>query len=174
MSIFHFFRKNSHNANNFCCDKVDYYWDIAIETFCKIHNKEMSNFDPENLNEDEENIIWEYAGNHIAFFLIWAFQNQIGDEEMFEEEELQLLRREEISGTEFVMEYCDGKFYSDLIKATYRSFLEDYYMRKYMQDYSAFVENELEGIVFGIRFSWEIYHKFAPVLDRAYSEYVHI
>lgn len=61
----------------------------------------MSNFDSENLNEDEENIVWEYAGNHIAFFLIWAFQNQIGDEEMFEEEELQLLRRDKRNGVRY-------------------------------------------------------------------------
>ena len=174
MSILDFIRKNSRRDNIFYCDKVDNYWDNALEAYCKIHNIEITNLDTENMNEDEENLIWEYAGNHIAFFLIWAIQNQICDEETFEEEEIQLLKKEEISGTEFIMDYCDGKFYRELIKAPYRFFLDDFYMKKYLHDYSAFVENELEGLVFGIRFSWEIYHKFAPVLDRVYAGYGHI
>ena len=29
----------------------------------------------------------------------------------------------------------------------------------------------MNEVVLGTRFSWELYHQFAPVLDRVYEEY---
>lgn len=47
----------------FNSDKADYHWESAVDEYRKMYKREMS-----DLDETEENIIWEYAGNHIAFF----------------------------------------------------------------------------------------------------------
>ena len=171
MSTLELFKSEKQKENTFCCDKVEYYWDSAMEVYCKSHNMKVSDLNPENMDENEESLIMEYAGNHIAFFLIWILRNHFCDEEMFEEEEIELLKDEKIDGTDFIMKYCDGKFYRMLMKTPILDFVDNYYMNKYFQDYSTFIENEIKGVVFGVRFSWEVYHKFSPVLDRAYVEY---
>ena len=168
MGIFNFFRKEKSTQDVFISDKADYHWESAVEEYCKIHGKKKADLNFDDMDETEEAVIWEYAGNHIAFFLTWIIQNDFYDAEEFEAEEIQLLKEEEISGMDFLMEYCDGKFVRQFMNAEILDFVDSYYDTDYFEDYCSFIEEEIKGTVLGITFSWDIYHRFAPVLNQAY------
>lgn len=107
----------------------------------------------------------------LLFFLTWIIQNDFYNKDIFETEEIQLLKDEKISGTDFLMDHCDGKLVRQFINAEALDFIDYYYENKYFDDYCAFVEGEIKGTVLGIRFSWDMYHQFKPILDNAYKEY---
>lgn len=128
--------------------------------------------DFENLDECEENVIWEYAGNHIAFFLVWLIQSGFYNQESFDEEEINQLKDEKINGMDFLINSCDGKLLKSFMDKRILGFVDEYYENQYFNDYCIFIERDIKGIVLGTRFSWEIYHKFKPIIDNAYKEYL--
>lgn len=157
--------------NIFSGDRVDFYWESAVDEYCRIYNKKKQDINHRNISENEENIIWEYAGNHIAFFLTWIIKNGFCNDELADEENINLLMDERISGTDFLINSCDGKLLRSYISNTIVDFVDIYYDNRYFDDYCLFIERDIKGVVLGTRFSWEIYHKFEAVIDNAYKEY---
>lgn len=167
--IFKFFNKKEKSVKSeFTSDKADWHWESAVEEYCKIHKVDL---DFDNLDEDVENIIWEYAGNHIACFLVWIIQRDFYNPEMFEAKDIQLIKDEKITGTEFLMDYCDGKFFREFMSEDILAFVDSYYDTKYISDYCFFVEHIIKGTVYGMRFSWDACHQLELFMDGAYKAY---
>lgn len=172
MGIFGIFKKKTEEQKpQFSHDKVEWQWESALEEYCNRNGVKEEELNLDELEEEVETTIWEYAGNHIAFFMIWLIQNDFFNTEFYEEE-LELIKDEKIGGVDFLMNYCDGVIARDLMKDEILNFVDDYYERdnRYFEDYCTFME-EINEVVLGTRFSWELYHRFALVLDRAYRAY---
>lgn len=166
-----FFKKEKSEQNIFTGDRSDYHWKKAADEYCKINERKRRNLSLSNVDEPGDSIIWEYAGNHIAFFLAWIVQNSFYNEEIFGEEEIKLLQNEKISGTDFLSDYCDNRLDREFMSREILDFVDYYYEKNYFHDYCNFIEKEMKETVLAIRFSWDMYHQFVPVLNYAYREY---
>lgn len=175
MGLFSFFKKQNEEeeVQKFVHDKAEYQWESALEEYCNQQGIEEDELDLDALDEEVENIIWEYAGNHIAFFLIWLIQHDFFHAEEYEEEDIALVKNEKIGGVEFLMNYCDGVLSRIFLKEEILGFMDDYYEKdnRYFHDYCSFIEEVAGETVLGVRFSWMLYHQFAPTLDKAYQNY---
>lgn len=84
---------------------------------------------------------WHYGGDfpeelpekngatHTGMFICWCAENNLISEELKEdtEEELQKLRRRELTGAEFIMDMMDGKFSEHDLNMIGNAFAQDYY-----------------------------------------------
>ena len=170
--MFDFFGKKKKQIQHFSHDKAEYQWESAVETYCEINETDQADIDFDNLDEKTENILWEYAGNHIAYFMVWLIRHDFFVAEDLEEE-IKLVKSEKMSGVSFLMDCCDGTFARDMVKDEVVGFVDSYYESPgtYLGDYCDFIEGELKGEVFGTRFLWEEYHQFEGTIDKAYREY---
>ncbi|WP_310601533.1 DUF7832 domain-containing protein [Anaerosporobacter sp.] len=166
-------KKQEHNNENernkkFEYDKSEWYWDSASERFCEEQNKTQ-----EELTDEDNARIWEYAGNHIAFFVTWLIENDFyfGDGEDFFKEDLKLVKERKMTGKEFLTDNCDEVLSRGDICEEVLEFVDRYYIDKYMADYSDFVEEKIKKSVYGIAFSWEDYDGVRKVIDDAYREH---
>ncbi|KPH13598.1 hypothetical protein [Chryseobacterium sp. ERMR1:04] len=85
---------------------------------------------------------WHYGGDfpeglpskngatHTGMFLNWCIHNDLHSEEMKEDfkDEIESLKRREITGAEFLLEVCDGKFTEHELNDLGNSFAKDYYV----------------------------------------------
>ncbi|AZA53872.1 hypothetical protein [Chryseobacterium sp. G0201] len=85
---------------------------------------------------------WHYGGDfpeglpskngatHTGMFLNWCIHNDLHSEEMKEDfkDEIESLKRREITGAEFLLEVCDGKFTEYELNDLGNSFAKDYYV----------------------------------------------
>ena len=69
------------------------------------------------------------GATHTGMFLNWSINNDFISEEFKEdhEEEIQSLKRREITGAEFIMDFMDGKFSEYDLNETGNAFAHDYY-----------------------------------------------
>ncbi len=168
-----FKKKDKEKEHVFVHDKAEYQWESAVEEYCALHGIAEEELDFDELDEETETVIWEFAGNHIAFFLIWLIQNDFYKAEEIDEEGLRLIKEERIGGVDFLMNYCDGVLPSIFMKDEILDFVDEYYEGNgYFRDYCKFIEEEMRETVLRVRFSWEMYHQFAPVIDNAYQAFI--
>ena len=69
------------------------------------------------------------GATHTGMFLNWCINNDFISEEFKEdhEEEIQSLKRREITGAEFIVDFMDGKFSEYDLNETGNAFAHDYY-----------------------------------------------
>ena len=69
------------------------------------------------------------GATHTGMFLNWCINNDFISEEFKEdhEEEIQSLKRREITGAEFIIDFMDGKFSEYDLNETGNAFAHDYY-----------------------------------------------
>ena len=173
MGIFGFLKKSKPEAKReikrFEHDKAKYQWNSAAQEYCRQTGRDM-----DALEEVDHEIIWEYAGNHIAYFLTWLIQNgfYVPPEDFPDlAEAAEAVRREELRGVEFLMSCCDGVLSRDELSPEIQDFADWYYEPDYLNSYSYFMEDELHKPALGSEFSWEDYHAIAPMIDAAYQGY---
>lgn len=91
----------------------------------------------DNFPEDQPE---EYGATHIGLFLKWCFiQGWAGALHMREEPDaVHAVIAGRLSGTEFLLTYCDGKLTNESLNAPGNAFAEKYYGDRglYLQDYS--------------------------------------
>lgn len=149
-------------------DRVDYWMDKAMEAYCEMNEKESS-----ELTEKDYEEVQYYAGNHIGFFLAWIIKHDfIGEAHKDEKdkEAVEAVKNEKMSGIEFFIKYCDGKFWDIDVSNEILPFVQDYY-ENYMSDYIGWVLEELCDIPMEFIGTWEDYHSFEHILDEAYQSY---
>lgn len=154
---------------NYCFDKVDYQFETALENYCRIFGKNAD--DPDSLSEEELDEVDLFAGNHIGFFMTWIIKHNF-EGEFFHKEDIETVRNETMSGTEFIIEYCDGKFLGFSVSEEILGFVSDYYENQYLDDYSQWVINSLGKAPLEFIGTWEDYHKFEHIIDNAYNSYL--
>jgi len=79
----------------------------------------------------------EYGGTHIGIFLRWCFlKGWAGELHTTEENEaVDAVIRGEMSGTDFLFSYCDGKFTNEDLTDDGNTFASSYYESDYTGDY---------------------------------------
>ncbi|MBQ5446377.1 MAG: hypothetical protein IIT48_06915 [Lachnospiraceae bacterium] len=149
-------------------DRAEWQYDSARSFYCEKNNK-----NPNDLTNEDENIIWQFAGNHIAFFITWLirrdFLGEIHYEEEFEKNDLESVKKQEKTGMDIFSQYCDMMFTEEDICDEIAPFVEQYYDKRYIRDYSNCIGEEN---VLTTTFSWEDYFKLEPILDQAYKDYL--
>lgn len=148
-------------------DKAEWQYKSAQESYCEKYNK-----NPESLTDEDEKIIWGFAGNHIALFITWLIRNdllgELHHEEDYEEKDLEAVKKQELTGMDIFRDYCDMAFTDEDIREEIVPFIEEYYDKEYLNDYCNSIGNEK---VLSTEFSWEDYFKLEPVLDEAYKKF---
>lgn len=153
-------------AETFTIDRIDYYYEKAFEAYC-----DLKSVSPDKVTEEEQQEIYLYAGNHIGFFLTWVIKHDFIGAEHKGNEAVNKVKEETMTGTEYLIEYCDTKFRSDDVAESLIPFVKEYYETSYFQDYCDWVINELCDMPMEFIGTWEDYHEFEPVIDKAYAEF---
>ena len=174
------------NQIRFSRYKAKWTWDDAAKEYCEIHNTTL-----EELTEQENDIIYDYACGYIAYLLAWMIKHDFCSEEFWQEHsavEIEKIKQEQASPVAFVSAEMDcvvGRedFTEDIVP-----FLDSYYegamlgeLRDkrprterticYDNDYYAVIRNP-EHYFYCINFSWDIYHRLEERLDQRYRYYL--
>lgn len=130
----------------------------------------------------------ENGGIHIGMFLAWALGRGMAGGIHLEEsaEALKRLKRRELTGLEYLLEYCDGKFWDEDLDERGNAFAADYYdgqsafatqYGSYLSDYCE-VFNRLAAeqgreypSIYHVENSWENYDRLKPVLDDRFAQW---
>ena len=149
-------------------DKAEWQYDSARESYCEKYNKNSN-----SLTDEDEEIIWEFAGNHIAFFITWLIRHDfLGDlhyEDDFEGNDLEAVKKQEKTGMDIFKQYCDMAFTDEDVSDEIAPFVEEYYDKDYLQDYIDGIGKEK---VLSTTFLWEDYFKVEPSIDDAYKKFL--
>lgn len=122
----------------------------------------------------------ENGGIHIGMFLAWALGHGMAGEFHREEsaEALKRLKQRELTGLEYLVEYCDGKFWDEDLNERGNAFAADYYdgqsafaaqYGSYLNDYCE-VFNQYPSI-YHVENTWENYDRLQPLLDERYAQW---
>ena len=147
-------------------DKAEWQYDSAMKEYC-----EQTGKTPDTLTDADEKVIWEYAGNHIAFFMTWLIRHdllgEIHHEDEEEESDLQDVKDQKKTGMYILSTYCDMVFTDEDISEEALPFMEDYYEHQYLHDYGEVLREK----VLAAGFSWDDYLKLEPIIDAAYKKF---
>lgn len=145
-------------------DRADWHWDSAEEAYRERTGKQGT------LTEEQEDEIWHYAADHIGLFLRWIIDNnyETTDEDYADPEDCERVRSGEISGVDYLMNNCDGKFWDDDLCEDILPFVKNYYDR-YLKDYTDIVAN---GKCYTLLSGDKEYNKIRPIIDKAYENFI--
>lgn len=131
-------------------DRIDWHWDAITD----------------NVSEDEH---WERAGAHIGYYMEWAYKRGFApnNSETNDIENYQKVVNSEINGVEFLINYCDCKFWEiDLNEEgqKFTSYAYDAYINN--------LERILEHKPYIEKYNQLDLQKVFKYLDKVYEEYV--
>ena len=149
-----------------CFDRLDNDDDKALKAYCQLEKK-----DPNALTDEEQDEVALRACNHIGFFFTWLIRrNFIGELHRERPQVLERVRTGEVSGADFFLSECDGKFWDEDVCPEVLPFVEAYYGKGlYWMAYVNWVLNDLCDLPLEFVGSWEDYLQFEPMLDGAYQ-----
>ena len=160
--------------------KVEWVWDNACKVYCKNNGK-----DPGDLTDEENDEIYELAGNNVALFLTWIIKRGFfvaenfytGDDHSIDKY-VDEVKRKEYTGSDFLCEVCDYKLAGDDFSEEIAGFAGDYFQYDgehlcgdFFKDYETFVTTKLGKELYTVKFSWEEFDAFKPYIDKAYRKY---
>lgn len=148
-------------------DRYDWHYDSAAAAY-----RERNGIAGE-LTDEQADEVCLYAADHIGLFLRWIIENHFEGEES-DPEGCELVRKGEITGAQYLMDYCDGKFWDSDICDEIKPFVAEYYesddkARPY-QYFSDLVEAVGNENVYQIISGDKEYNALKPLIDRAYKE----
>ncbi len=150
-----------------CFDKSEYYFEDAMRDYCELYGKNEA-----DLTDADYEEIMKYAGNHIGFFINWVIRrDRLGSLHTDNTKAMaaaEKVKKGEMLGIDFLMEFCDGRLYPEDMTDETVSFAAKIY-DDYFKIYSEFVINELYDLPFEFIGTWEDYLAFEPILDRLYK-----
>ncbi|MDE6591886.1 MAG: hypothetical protein K2K57_02330 [Oscillospiraceae bacterium] len=150
-----------------CFDKAEYYFEDAMKCYCELYGKNEA-----DLTDTDREEIMKYAGNHIGFFIAWVIRrDRLGSMHRSNPDAMaaaEKVKKGEMLGIDFLMEYCDGRLYPEDMSDETVSFAARFYER-YFRHYSDFVIRKLNDLPLEFIGSWEDYLAFEPTLDRLYK-----
>ncbi len=152
-------------AEPFCADKAKWQWHSAVECYCEQFHKE-----PDQLTDEDEIIVWEFAGNHIAFFLTWLIRHDfLGEIHLNADESpaIEAVKQKTMTGAAFFSQYCDMVLCREDMAQCILPFVDAYYETNYLKDYGDYMQEK----TLSVAFSWEDYAAFEPILEERYAAY---
>ncbi|OXA81073.1 hypothetical protein SAMN05444397_109218 [Flavobacterium aquidurense] len=120
-----------------------------------------------------ENVPLENGGTHIGMYLNWIIENNlIGEIHLTESASLlEDVKAKKITGRDFLIKCCDGKFWAEDLNEIGLKFTEDYYSSdKYFGDYANNLDSNQDSI-YEYENSWENYEKIGFVIDKRFKEW---
>lgn len=148
-------------------DKVDYYYEKALDSYLFLYSKKET-----ELKDEDITMIQQMAGNHIGFFLNWIILHHFeGNLLRQQEAAMKAVCNESMQGVDVLLQYCDGKFNSDDVCEAIRGFVNVYY-DAYMPEYSTWVVEDLCDLPMEFVGTWDDYHEFEHVIDEAYQNWL--
>lgn len=100
-------------------------------------------------NDFPKSLPEENGGTHIGMYLNWIIDNDlIGEIHLIESKNgIEKVKTGEITGRDFLFDYCDGKFWNQELNELGLEFTESYYSsNKYFRDYSNVLAKDLDNI----------------------------
>lgn len=151
----------------FSADKAEWYYEQEMQNYLKTTGKS-----DQDLNDVDNNLIWEYSCNHCAMFFTWAImKGYCGDIHLKDEPEaVEAVKKREMTGTVFFIKYCDCKLGREDFSDKILPFVDAYYSR-YLDDYCGIVQKQPNKKPLGLSFSWEDYKVIEKALDKAYRHW---
>lgn len=144
-------------------DRADWHWDSAEKAYRERTGKQGE------LTEEQQDEVWHYAADHIGLFLRWIIDNgyEGTDEDIVDRNECERVRSGELSGADYLMNNCDGKFWEDDLCEEIIPFVNDYY-EQYLKDYA---EIAAGGKCYTLLSGDKEYNRIRPVIDAAYENF---
>ncbi len=144
-------------------DRVDWHWDSASALYCRKHG-----ISSDDLTQAQIREIDLYAANHIGLFLRWLIENDLvgkgADRKCCEK-----VRNGQMSGAEYLLDCCDGKFWDADVKKDALAFVRFYYGENaYLDDYTQCCTNETDKPVYGVLTGENDYLLLKQNIDRAF------
>lgn len=124
-------------------------------------------------NDFPKNLPEENSGTHIGMYLNWIIDNElIGEFHLTESiDGIERVKSREITGRDFLFDYCDGKFWNEELNETGLEFTENYYSSdKYFGDYAKVLANELDSI-YEVKDNRQNYSLIKEKLDQRFSKW---
>jgi len=112
------------------------------------------------------------AYTHIGMFLGWALINDLAGELHREEwpEEIEAVKKKELSGAEFLIRNCDGKFTDEDLNETGNDFATEFYENEYFDKYLEVADPEDKyETIYHIPDSPEIFDKVTAMISTAFK-----
>ena len=148
-------------------DRIDWHYDSAAEIFCRETGK-TALFDAKagrnELSDEDNDIIYRRAGNHIGLFIMWLVKNDLLDAEEGDPETAEKVRNEEMLGVDYLIDCIDGKLWESDIKEFAADAIEDIY-NDYLNIYAGWYKHADYSTVS----SWEDYRTLAALLDEKFG-----
>ena len=147
-------------------DRADWHWESAEELYRKTHNVTGE------LTEKQEDEIWLFAANHIGLFLKWIIEQDFESDDS-DKEECEKVKKGQMSGTEYLLENCDGKFWDSDIRDDILPFIEFYYeSNDYFNDYCECCLSDPDKPCYGVISDENDYLKLKEKIDEAYKRFL--
>ncbi|RNC86908.1 MAG: hypothetical protein ED556_05655 [Winogradskyella sp.] len=124
-------------------------------------------------NDFPENLPEENGGTHIGMYLNWIIDNNLISEFHLTESKnaIEKVKSGEITGRDFLFDYCDGKFWDEELNEIGIKFTESYYSSdKYFGDYSKVLANDLDSI-YEVKDNRENYKLIKEKLDQRFNKW---
>lgn len=144
-------------------DRCDWHYDSAEKAF-----RERNNINGDLTDEQSEEVCL-YAADHIGLFLKWIIECGFEGEES-DPKGCELVRKGEINGAQYLMDYCDGKFWDVDVSDEIRPFVAWYYE----SDENLYF-NDLESVMTGDFYETisgdTEFNAVKPLIDKAYEKF---
>lgn len=144
-------------------DRYDWHYDSAAKAY-----RERNNITGE-LTDERSDEVCLYASDHIGLFLRWIIENGFEGEES-DPEGCERVRKGEITGAQYLMEYCDGKFWDSDICNEIKPFVAEYYESDkslYFNDLGTLPDYKIYETISDSK----EYNAIKPYIDKAYKEF---
>lgn len=150
-------------------DRADWHWDSTEKLYREQHGITGE------LTEAQQDDIWLLAANHIGMFLKWIIDNGFEGEEA-DEEACDMVREGRMTGTEYLMKYCDSKLWDEDIRTDILPFVKKYYdsanEHGYFDDYGDCCLWDDEHPCYGVISGKAEYERLRQRIDAAYEYYI--
>lgn len=159
--------------------KSKWVWDDATKEYLQLIGKD--NID--DLSEEENDKIYEYASMPAVYFFMWLIDNELMSEGFYQahkEEQISKLKKHEISPVDFFVYDMDCSLIRDDIDSKILPFVDNYFENDNkgyinfnsleLSDYYQCVINNKE-FIFCVDFSWDIYNKIVDKINNAYNNF---
>ena len=115
------------------------------------------------------------ALTHMGFFFSWALSHDLINDfhhEADSAESLQRVSQRQLSGREYVIQFCGSRLTDGDFTDAGNAFVKQYYIKRYFSDYCQAFESTHETI-YHLADNWENADKIASVLDQRFEKWNH-
>lgn len=143
-------------------DNIEWHYDSAKKAYSEA-------FGEYNLELVDIN---RYAAAHIVYFLTWLIMNDALEKTTTHEirSRIENVKNMIESPTDILLECFDGKLLQSDIDPKYIRFVDRYFEKEYISDYSNMLMGYKEDAYIS-EFTWDRYNKIAPIIDKRYTSF---